>query len=292
MLFDKQNDLITAICEGTSKRFKNIPCKYFEKINKQCILLKKQSIDEYLEKCRYAFELLYNAIDKHLKYFKKIYKYLPIDDKEDVKYEKIIERLKHQKIDRGYNLAVWSKYIHKTAYMEIRDILYKKGLIPRGKKCGTCSRLSASRPFTCTIDGLVKRKADDICNNYQADIHKFISINHEDREFFMNEMIEKMQENIQDPVCESGNGKNKEDKLTGIMKILKQRPESEKIGSKKRKKFERQYDVFAYYCHQLSDGVPKGSIEKHLSDRYGINEKTVRRDIQEIKKYLQKKNVL
>jgi hypothetical protein len=80
--------------------------------------------------------------------------------------------------------------------------------------------------------------------------------------------------------------------LATITAMLAKRPESEKVGSKRRQRYLRHYTVFTNILALLSQGLHKEEAIKRLAEKFAVNEKTIRRDIDEIKTFLREQQVL
>jgi hypothetical protein len=101
-----KNNWITSLCGNTNKRFNGIPCKYYEHEDKQeCRLLKEQKTDEFWKKCRCAWDVFMETANKTNEKLQGQYKTLPVDDREDVDFGKIIEQLKKNPLTKGYNIS-------------------------------------------------------------------------------------------------------------------------------------------------------------------------------------------
>ncbi|MEE4358195.1 MAG: hypothetical protein V2I97_17120 [Desulfococcaceae bacterium] len=282
----KREKLLPDICEGALPRFNKEVCPYYESLSRDCALLKKDTTEEYWDKCRYAFELFYQAVEMQMIYFKKNYQGLPIDDAEDFDFEGLIRRLRQQKPDTGHHLAVWAGYIRKSVYLEIKNRLAGKGLIPREKKCGSCAWLSLHHPRICGMDGKQKKKSDNVCEKYKAGISRFVFIDAE-REEGKNAVLSEISMQSSDKTPE-----NKEKgSVAGIRELLKKRAAEQKKGSARWKKYHRQYEVFVTLRHSFAEGISKREVMAEMRDRYGLDQKTIRRDITEIREFLQNKNV-
>lgn len=286
-IMSAKNDMIRSVC-GKHKYFKGVSCRYYDLSDAQCLLLREKKMEEFWEKCRCKlFETLYNATTVCLINFKKKYKRLNIDDKEDIDFESIIKRLKTYGLKTGFTLHDWLKYMNKTVYQEIRGILVARGLIPRGIRCGTCRHLPKGNPYICPKNGETRKKADDVCDDYTQDINSFISIDIEENDDnpqahrLMYEISTVRNENI---TCLP----EEKDRLSDMKKILKNRAGEAKPGSKLLEKYERQYEVFINLLNLLSENIPLANAMKLIAKNYGINVKTIRRDIEEIREFLKK----
>ncbi len=303
MIGNKRGDLIESICGGAGRKFNGKPCRYYVQIpTKQCQLLKARKMDVFWEQCRGAYLIFYDTVQVLSKMFKVRYPGLPIDEAEDFDFEGVIRRLQQQDIPLE-NLTVWRKYVNKTVYLEIKKALSKRGLVPEKKNCGSCKYLSPSKPYICTKTGHPRKKTDPPCETYGPDIAYFLSIdektspgdgsNHQRSDRLLLEMITvKNQEPNTPETLIIAKEEQKRSALSMIIAMLAQRPGHKESGSKKRKKYARHYEVFINLVHLLAKGVPRESVIKHLAKRFTVNEKTIRRDIIEIRNFLREQHAL
>ena len=160
-----EHDLIEDICEGKGVRFDGIPCEYYTFLERVCALLKQQKLSEFWEQGRCAYIILQLIEEGCLKTFRELYDGIPIGDSVDYDMQAVIQRLKHQHLETGFNLAVWHRYVHTTVYREIRKQL---AFIPDKKFCGTCKHLpNRARIFVCN-----EEKSEKIWNMCARNIHR------------------------------------------------------------------------------------------------------------------------
>jgi len=283
-----KNDMIRSVCGSANKYFKGISCRYYGASDAQCLLLREKKMQEFWEKCRVSpFETLYHATNACLRKFKNKYSKLDIDDKEDIDFESIINRLKTYGLKTGFTLDDWLKYMNKTVYQEIRGIFVRRRLIPRGIKCGTCRYLPKAAPYICPKNGETRKKSDDVCEDYTQDISTFISIDvienndNPQAQRLMYEISRVRNENI---TCLP----EEKDRVSDMKEMLRNRAEKAMPGTKQHERYERQYEVFINLMNLLSEDIPAAELTTIIAVRCGMNIKTVRRDIEEIRYFLKK----
>jgi hypothetical protein len=270
--------------------------------DKQCRLLKQHHFHQFWEQCRGAYFLFYDMVRVWHTKFHTWYPGLPIDEAEDFDFPGVVRRLQQQHIQTD-NLAAWYKYVNKTVYLEIKKRLIQRGLVPEKKNCGSCRFLSDLRPYFCANIEETRKKTDPPCENYSPRIAYFRSLDEDSShqpgealhrsDRLLLEMINKVSPVISTPesiaIMEE---EQAQPALTIITAMLAKRPEGEKIGSKRRKRYMRHYTVFTNILGLLSQGFPKEDAVKRLAEKFAVNEKTIRRDIDEIKTFLRKQQVL
>ena len=234
--------------------------------------------------------------------FRTWYPALPIDEAEDFDFEGVVRRLQQQHFQTE-NLAAWYRYVEKTVYLEIKKRLIQRGLVPEKKNCGSCCFLSESRPYFCSKTEQTRKKTDPPCKEYGPRLAYFHSLDeslsHQPGEALhrpdrlLLEMISKANPVILTPesiaIMEE---EQAQPALAIITAMLAKRPEGERIGSKRRKRYMRHYTVFTNILALLSQGLHKEEAIKRLAQKFAVNEKTIRRDIDEIKTFLRKQQVL
>lgn len=277
----QQNDTDAAVCGKGNKRFGGVSCEYYFHSVMQCMLLKEHRIKELWEKCRINhLELLYNAVMAHLARFKQRYRKLPIDEQEDVDFDQIIRCLKAQEDKKRFDISTlndWRKYIGKAAYLEIRRIFIKRGLIPKEARCGICRYLPQTKPYICLKKREVRKKTNPACDEYRRrDVIIPVADDEIEHEQIKSFILPNSEEN------------NEEITIESAINALNERIRQTKPGTKEREKSERQYEVFFNLCHLMSDGHSKEEAKNILADNYGISLKTIARDINEIKEFLEK----
>jgi hypothetical protein len=303
MRSNKRADLIDSVCGGAGRQFNGSSCLYYAQAPaKQCRLLKARRMKAFWKQCRGAYLLFYNLVQIWHKRFKARYSGLPIDEAEDFDFEGVIRRLQKQTI-HVENLAGWWKYVSKTVYLEVKKRLIRRGLLPEKRNCGSCKHLSLVKPYVCAKTGKSRKKTDLPCEEYRSKIVRFTSIDGESspgiedsRQRLDRLLLEMLTVNNQKRNTPETLVIEKEEHersaLSIIIVMLTQRPDNEKPGSKKSKKYERHYAVFTNIVHLLAQGIPKEEAIKCLAKRFSVNEKTIRRDIAEIKEFLREKEVL
>jgi hypothetical protein len=263
-----------------SKPFGKVSCEYYDDSNKECRLLREQQMEEFWDKCRHDnWELLYNTSILWNKKLREKYNDLPVDDMEDIDFEKIINSLKKSRVE-NYKLTPWLAYVKKTVYREILKIWAKQGLMPDRKGCGSCKYLAKLKPYNCTKTGERKKKTDKACKEYLPEIGMFIPLsddsdNDQEQDQEKNRLWLEIDETV-NPYDTSF------DIFLEITETLEARAENAMPGTKEKERRDRQYEIFIRLRHLLSKRISKKEAVKILTDEFKVSKKTIRRDIKEI----------
>lgn len=265
-------DLIDSICGGLGKRFKGA-CAYYDSLTRECRLLREGRIKDLLEQetkknCD-PFDMIQKAIDKHLK-------------GEDEKAEKnYISGLVHDKLRRlgklteAYNLPVLREYINTTSEREVRAFLKKT--------CGDCVYLSLSKPHICEKEDEPnpyhkekRNPSDKACNGLKKFTEEPISATDSTDE---NEYSVTIPDDKSNEIFSKLEVRN-------MMKLLADRIKEGETEAKK-KQYERQHTVLIKLRQLIidEDSSLTDAIES-IAEKIGKNEKTVRRDLKEIRNFL------
>jgi len=209
-------------------------------------------------------------------------------------------RLKDTRLKKGHNLAVLIGYINKASYTEVILVLENEGLLEK-KMCGNCIFLTESKPYVCrreniyiTIKGvtqlkenpfyLKERKKTDKCHEgFQS--HTFLSINGDKDHDSTDNYNLRIPEELEDVSAVE----KSEDRIEieEIKEILKKRAISTKHKNTK-KIYKRQHNVFINLYHYMSEGYSIRKAIQLIATKIGKNVKTIERDIDEIRAFLNK----
>lgn len=266
-------------------------CEHYDPSAGECLLLRERRMDEFWEKGRcLPFGMLYRSVSDCLSRLKRTYRYLPIDEAEDVDFGRLAARLRKQGLRREFNLTGWRKYVNKAVRREITWILAGRGLIPRRTECGTCRHLTLSRPRVCLKTGESRKKSQTICDSYAWHSHMFVSADPEALVVPGNLPVAGRRRGA------GGDGTETpatllEDKEEGkriflMRDALARRAEAAEAGSVRKKRYERQYEVFSNLLSLFSQGVPRKRVCTVLEEKTGIRVRTIRRDLEEIRLFL------
>lgn len=287
---NRKNDRLVWFCTLAQ-------CSRYNSGLRECNLLRNGQMEEFWETCQPNNVIIfYEALQKSLQSIRKDYPSLPIDDAEEIDFDGTIRRLKTCRLTFGFDLETWSRYVSRVVKNEIKKNLMRRGLLPYAHACGSCGNLSKSKPYLCKITGEARKKTAKTCENgYIPDIAKFTSIDGASDVAPLNdrrqsEIIDALAERHAFPTLESILEEIKR-KLTivDMERELAKRAEKAKKGSKARQKRERQHLVFVNYLDLLSKDIPRNDVVKKLHEQSGINKKTIRRDMEEIRIFFQKK---
>ncbi len=283
----KWQDKIRLFCEGEYKDFEGIPCRYYIRSDRACQLLRAQKAEKFWKKCRLnSIELICRASDRYFLCFKKKYYAIAIDEHEDIDFAAIVGHLKKQTLKKD-SLISWIAYVNTLVFRAVIDFLHKKYGIPKKRRCGNCRFFPGSSPYICTSKGEKKKKGDFPCENYAWKPPSVIT-------------PEPIDDETETPASES---ENKDDPgnemLSCIIALLIARVKEEAPGSKKREVCKRQYEIFVAFLHKLSEIEPESDLNDIIRQRsdiikqifkiFKVDEKTVRRDIQDIREFLKEK---
>jgi energy-converting hydrogenase A subunit M len=172
----------------------------------------------------------------------------------------------------------------------------KEGVLVR-KLCGNCYYLSESKPYVChktNLDHEDNPGEDEIENpNYlkkrnrttkACDYFKrsvFIAISESNDLDF--EHSQDIYETI--PDMSSSDKCNNSSELDDIIKLLKVRISNAKHENTK-KIYKRHYTILIDLYHLISEGFTENEAKKFIAAKLNRNQKTVERDLQEIRDYL------
>jgi len=274
MTADWENRLIHSVCGGAT-HFGGVSCTHYDFSAGECILLRERKMDDFWENGRCTpFDMLYRAVATYSDRFKDKYDYLPLDDKEDIDFCSIVERLRNYGLRRDFNLAGWSRYMNKAVYREIRGILVRRGLIPDEAICGTCKHLASSSPCICQKTGTFREKSDMICEFYEWPVRIFVPFD----AGYTDYSKEDWTGGADDIMI-------MKEKMNRMKNMLANRALKMRSGSQKRKIYERQYEVFANSANLLSEGVPGRRLRTTLAKKSGVHVKTIRRDMRDIREF-------
>lgn len=282
----RQVDYVRDVCQGSAKRFVSVPCRYFLVKERECLLLKEKESENFFKKCRFKIiERIYPYAEQRLKYHKK--KGWPVDESEDVDYNKIMENIK-KGIDNGFQnkaaLPTLLSFSKTTTNNFIDEQLRKKRIIPR-KKCGTCIHFQERPEKICTKKRIKRNKTDEVgdCEIYQVLKDRDVSIDSHginDGKKGRDEIETETPEGIfikeESPDIEEII-KNLSDKriiFPEIINLLDKRIQRADENSTRHDIYKRQYDIMLEFIH--------GFAEKHA-------EKEAKKIVTEIKKDLVKR---
>ena len=234
------------------------------------------------------FEMLYSAVNGYLHDLKKHYPMAGIDEREDIDLNTLVLRLKQpRELKGGSNLMVWNRYINKTAYNQVLKVISKK------RECGTCRYLTESN--VCQrkeflVDGEVREnpvhgermeRTRRACEGYSPFIPIFSKIGTLDLD------------GVDPEGGAAGTGSGGQEDGSGVVDIewIKKTLLKRALTEKSRKQKEmlvRQYMVFLALYELLGEDFSEHESRDLISSGFGKREKTIRRDITEIRTYLEK----
>jgi len=275
------NDLIKKYCAGED--FGWIECDYYNKETQGCSLLLPGKYGDMWTKCRYDSKAKVKQVARKVGNNYEINKeYSKQEDYEkDIKsiLENVIAKtsLMLNELNKAV-LPVWIEYIKRTTYNEAVTFWDIRRI---RKKCGNCIHLSSSNPHTCTLIkmfdatenpnyGKQKRGDDPPCSEHTYFIN--IPMEEDPRDGKYGGTQDKHPSNEKEV--------NTKLDLTKMADLLYERAKKEK-DEIRRKRYFRQFLVFVLLIHGYS------KIE--IADELGVTERTINRDIEEIREYLKRK---
>jgi len=294
-------DLVRSFCAGVGHRFGGAICKYYVRLTAECDLLKKAKMETIFEKGRCnPYNILKSAVKRNLIKYNDL-----IDVKEHISpiIFMLLNRLKDIRLKKEHKLPVLIGYIKKASYTEVILFLQREGLLPK-KMCGSCIFLSELKPYICL------RKNIDVRNNGVTEL--------KDNPFYQKKRsrTDKCQEGFKSRIFDSVNeyidcdSKDSHKPITpeklrnnGVLDESLNRIEIEDINQilikrvidtkhKNTKKiYKRQHDVFINLNNYISEGYSIRNTIQLIAKKIRKNVKTIERDINDIRVFLNKENI-
>jgi hypothetical protein len=282
-----KNDIIRKICGGAGNRFKHNACKYYDVSNGQCFLLLNHTLEIVFEKGRCQPDrLLKSAVKRNINSYKKQIDMLDgnYSQKGHNNFYNLIEiiiftlkkRLKNIRLEKDYNFAVLKGYINKAAYCEVIRIMKAEGIL-ENKKCKNCIYLSKDKGTICMNQmaadyGKIKKSSSDRgCEKFTPyEVNPSTLTD-------MEEYTETVESNSENIIIEKIDHAKK---IKRIKDVLEKRSEEQKTNN-----VVRQYEVFLAILKLLNSETKLSEITKTLAKKFNVSDRTIRRDIQEIKTF-------
>jgi len=290
-------DPVLEYCCGAKEAFSNQYCPYFVQKNKYCSLLENGKMDIFFNECRYE-TLLFDACNIANERVSNHYKELNIDDRCFVDFDAV--KSKAQKPKNPKILSVRS-YLETVCYRFILDTLTKQGLINRRKKCGSCQHFLDKY---CQKQEKKVNKTTKHCKDYQKNKNiytvdtevDFEKISYETQvylfEIISKCLLERVLENSPDSKTHNiveriktlvSQEYNYFETLVDICKNLK----TTASDLKKQKRFQRQHYVITRLMELILEDHNYFQSSKIICKELGISSKTYKRDLIEVKEYIQ-----
>jgi hypothetical protein len=208
-----------------------------------------------------------------------------LDGREDIEIGSLLDRLKRVTWNDSSNPAGWLAYVRKAIHRATVRALAKQRLMPEEKNCGTCVHLLNSNPRMCQMLGERKNVRDRACDHYHflpitigsGSENGFDDLGGESEANFSPAAIERS-EKTQESVDARMD-------LESLRVALAKRVEKEKQGTKRRVKAARQYESFVILCRLLGEVDSDRDAFRILSQQLGVDQRTVRRDIADIRDF-------
>ncbi len=209
-----------------------------------------------------------------------------LDGREDIDLKLLRDRLSRVVWKGSSNPAGWLMYV-KTAFQRATvRALAKQRLIPEEKNCGTCVHLSKSNPRECQVCGEIKKARDRACDHYHflpttiaagsGDV--LDNLGEESEAKFVPAAIERSEE--------AQRGVDAIMDVESLKVALAERVEKEKQGTRRRLKAARQYELFLNLWRLAGEVNEDEKVYRIVSNQMGVGQRTVRRDLAEIREFL------
>jgi len=255
-------------------------CEHYAKDPSQCALLSQGRIATICEEGRCTFAMI-EVVQKILS------RQFPdwLDVREDFDLEQFTAQLR-QMVWKGSRIpARWLSYLGTAVRNLSIKLLVRRKLAPDEKRCGTCANLPRWKPYTCQVSGEEMRRTYPACDDYRfpsrAVVREPVSAAEED---------ERASSPFDGPAAEQSEAfqqtvDSKIDVETLRIELAK-RAAAEHLDKKKRARFIRQYEVFIRMHRLLGEVDSDKKVFRILAEQMSISEKTVRRDVAEIRRFL------
>lgn len=283
-------DLISLFCEGKTGGFPR-KCDDFIQFTKECRLLKEQEMAMIFERGRCTpYEMVKGAVKGNL----RLYEHLltPQDSIDHYLHAltfEIAERIKARQLKQGWTIYFLKGYINRSVYCEVARRLEEEGIVPKGI-CGNCIHLSRSKHYTCERETIMLiEQGSEVENPYYGKKRK--QSDPSCKEGFKPYTIENIDDHTQLDAIESPSPAPAPELLESIKTLLAKRAKLEK-GKKRKSIYQRQYMVFCDLKHLLGQGISRREAIEEIAAELGEHIKTIYFDIQDIKEFLEKKNVI
>ncbi len=269
--------LTQIMCRGAGNIFKGTECEHYDGSQNRCNLRSEGHNSDIYQKGRCVF-----AMTDFVR--RQLAGQFHVDV--DVDQQKMIEGLRGMTWQRSYGLTNWLYFLRNTARRMAINILAKQRVLPGRKNCGSCGAMTLSKPYKCQLSGEIRKRRDVPCEHYhflpitlvsESDESSTDADNGNEQRFYKSS-VEKSEE-----AQRYTTGKIT---VTELRAELQKRVETAKVGSRKRAKFVRQYDVFVNLHALLAQVDTYADAVKILSERLAMTRKTIGRDIDEIREFL------
>ena len=256
--------------------FGGISCEYLNvgARTELCSLLTARDIATICRKARCTYAVIGMTQEKIAKRFSSM------DEREDVDLETVFARLERYYSDRTLTIDQWFNLVGVVFRNASNDLARRRGLIPSVDNCGACRSLTLSNPFSCLISGESRAKGEPVCEDYLPFRIVFKPVTDETQieAFTENESILKAAEDERQDVDRQF--------VENIESALRNRALNEKQNTQRRAMYTRQYNLVVALRHVLETIDSKVEAFEILARQLGVDERTVRRDMQDIRIFL------
>ena len=259
--------------------FGGISCEYLDAgaRTELCSLLTARDIATICRRARCTYAVIGMTQEKIAKRFSSM------DEQEDIDLEEIFARLERYYSDRTLTIEQWFNLVGVVFRNASNDLARRRGLIPSVDNCGACRSLTLSNPFSCLISGESRAKGDPVCEDYLPFRIVFKPVTDETQieAFTEKESILKAAEDERQDLDRQF--------VENIESALRSRALSERQNTQRRAIYTRQYNLFVGLRHLLKTVDSKAEALEILARQLAVDERTIRRDLQEIRTFLKKK---
>ena len=296
----KKDERIYAICKGEAKRFHGIPCEYYEPHSSQCQLLRESPLQVIFEHGR--CKPLENIVQKLvIKYSNKFGYQESSENLKRIAVSIAELHIKPQKLAKGHTFPVLQQFIRTIVYRKLIDRLQEEGILPK-QQCGECIYLPEAKVLICERVTIIREgDSKEILNPFyhkkrnpsdSACKEGFEPYRFQAREFIEQKHLAnttQTQQFIQSP-DDNFSAFQEQVWIEHVIFLLAERAEHA-IGEK-RKIYTRQFHVFIRMLQFVwGEGKKRNESISLLAKELGCSVKNIKRDIDTIHQFLQKKNV-
>jgi hypothetical protein len=283
-----KNDLVQSICKGEGKRFRGVLCEYYELDTEKCELLRDELLHAVFEKgrCQPLQRIVRPLVAKHLIRYGYHHACQDFHKNVNALAEGFTEQyIRNQRLHKGYTLYVLRKFINEIVYCKILDYVQQEGLLPK-MVCGECVHLSREKPHICermTITG--EKDTKEIPNPFyqqkRTPGERACKEGFEPYTFTSVDSIGNVEHSPDD-------GMQQQIVFEHWAFLLAKRVEHATTAEDK-KIFGRQHIVFGRMAQLRWEGFDWPNAITRVADECGVNPRTIKRDLHQIKQFLRTK---
>jgi hypothetical protein len=273
--------LIRRICRGLAPVFGNRQCDHYEQNARQCVLLREQRVADIVEDGRCVYSMMTFTQDELSERFSGV------DDKEDFPLETLIGRLRRITWNGAGSPIRWFKYLKTSFRRAALRAAASQGFAVEQQQCGTCAHLTLTRPHLCLELDQERELRDPPCDRFVAALPVF---EHDPPHGEGEEDGNDLESRFEPEARRRSDRAEKElaDKLEveSLRLALEKRAESQPEGGAERARFTRQHDLFVTLHQVVGEVDSDRQVVGTLAPLMGVSRNTVRRDLEQIREYL------